>query len=158
MRYFWDIEIQDLTNVVITINNGTSLETAADPITVSFSTGYRFQYTAEDNIIYMTFTGSVPTTSSTAPLYSMTIKLRSFALNPSGGGDEGETDGTDSGETGSGDGETTDPTDEKEDKPLIPDQGEIDEDTGPEIVTETEIITQTVIVPNRNTIGEKSKN
>ena len=65
MRYFWDIEIQDLTNVVITINNGTSLETAADPITVSFSTGYRFQFTAENNIIFMTFTASVPSTSTT---------------------------------------------------------------------------------------------
>ena len=88
MRYFWDVEIQDLTNVVITINNGTSLETAADPITVSFSTGYRFQFTAENNIIFMTFTGSVPSTSSTLPLYSLTIKLRSFALNPSDGTDE----------------------------------------------------------------------
>jgi hypothetical protein len=41
-RYFWDIEIYELTNVVIQINNGTALETANDPITVAFSTGYRF--------------------------------------------------------------------------------------------------------------------
>ena len=86
----------------------------------------------------------------------MTIKLRSFALNPNSGTDEG-TDGTDTGETGTGEGETTDPDDGK-DEPLIPDQGEIDDEEEPEVVTETEIITETVIVPNKNTIGEKSKN
>ena len=42
MRYFWDVEIIEMTNVVIALNNGTSLQTANDPITVSFSTGYRF--------------------------------------------------------------------------------------------------------------------
>ena len=42
MKYFWDIDIDELANVDITINNGTSLETAADPISVSFSSGYRF--------------------------------------------------------------------------------------------------------------------
>jgi hypothetical protein len=78
MRYFWDVEIKELTNVVITINNGTALETANDPITVSFSSGYRFQFTAENNMIFMAFTGSVPSTSSVSPLFSLTIKLRSF--------------------------------------------------------------------------------
>lgn len=42
MRYFWDVNIEELSNVVITINNGTSLMTADDPITVGFTTGYRF--------------------------------------------------------------------------------------------------------------------
>lgn len=152
MRYFWDLEIQELTNVVITINNGTSLETAADPITVSFTTGYKFQFTAENNMIFMTFTGNVPSFSSNLPLFKMTIKLRSFALNPTPveptePEPEVPVDGT-------GTGETTG----EEDKPLIPDQGEIDEEVEPEVVTETEIITETRIVPNRNTIGEKSKN
>ena len=139
MRYFWDIEIKELTNVVITINNGTALNTAADPITVSFSTGYRFQFTAENNIIFMTFTGSVPSTSSTNPLFSMTIKLRSFALNPSSGEEEEETDGgADSNETD----EEEKEEEKEEDKPLIPDQGEIDGETEEvEIVTETEIVT-----------------
>jgi len=41
-RYFWDIEVYTMTNVLINLNNGTSLETANGPITVSFSTGYRF--------------------------------------------------------------------------------------------------------------------
>ena len=49
MRYFFDIEMYEMTNVVISINNGTSLETANDPITVSFLTGTRFQFTAENN-------------------------------------------------------------------------------------------------------------
>ena len=82
MRYFWDIEIDQLTNVVITINNGTALTSASDAITVSFSTGYRFQFEAENNVIFMTFTGSVPSTSSTSPLFSMSIKLRSFFIEP----------------------------------------------------------------------------
>ena len=32
MRYFWDVEILEMTNVDIRINNGTSLTTANDPI------------------------------------------------------------------------------------------------------------------------------
>ena len=32
MRYFWDIEIKEMSNVVIQINNGTSLYAANDPI------------------------------------------------------------------------------------------------------------------------------
>lgn len=154
MKYFWDIEIKEITNVVITINNGTSIETAADPITVSFSTGYRFQFTAENNIIFMTFTGSVPSTSSTSPLFNMTIKLRSFAIyvTPEDNGEEDGTGGTDTNDSGE--------TEEEEDKPLIPDQGEIDSEGNEEIevVTETEIVTQTVMVPNKNTIAEMSKN
>lgn len=157
MRYFWDVDIKELTNVVITINNGTALETANDPITVSFSTGYRFQFTAENNMIFMAFTGSVPTTSTNSPLFSITIKLRSFQLNPTD--EDGTTDGTTDGggETDTTDPETTDPEDKDDDKPLIPDQGEIDDKLEPEIVTETEIITETRIIPNKNTIGEKSK-
>ena len=36
MRYFWDIEFDVTNNVLVTINNGTSLKTADDPITVSY--------------------------------------------------------------------------------------------------------------------------
>ena len=42
MRYFWDVNVGQMTNTIITINNGTSLLTADDPITVGFTTGYRF--------------------------------------------------------------------------------------------------------------------
>jgi len=81
-RYFWDIEIYELTNVIIQINNGTALETANDPISVGFSTGYRFQYTAESNNVYIAFTGDVPSTSSNDPAFGFTIKLRSFDIRP----------------------------------------------------------------------------
>jgi len=166
MRYFWDVNIDEMTNVVTTINNGTSLLTANDPITVGFTTGYRFQFTAENNVVFMAFTGSVPSTSSNSPLFSMSIKLRSFELNPSSGTDEvDDGEDTDTGETGG----TTDPVVDplvdpidipiiEPDKPIIPDTGEVDEETEPEIVTETEIVTVKRMVPNSNTIGEKSKN
>ena len=42
MRYFWDVEISDMVNIEVKINNGTSLETADDAISVSYRTGYRF--------------------------------------------------------------------------------------------------------------------
>ena len=42
MRYFYDIELTNVTNVDIYINNGTSFTTANDPIQVSFRSGYRF--------------------------------------------------------------------------------------------------------------------
>lgn len=82
MRYFYDIEFQDLANVEITINNGTSLQKAKDTVKVGFSSGYRFQYTAEDNKIYMSMLGKVPSYSSQLPLFSMSIKLRSFEIRP----------------------------------------------------------------------------
>jgi len=65
MRYFWDVEISKNTNVDIIINNGTSYETGGDSIQVSFSTGYKFQYFAENNNIYVSFTANVPSTSTT---------------------------------------------------------------------------------------------
>ena len=58
-KYFFDIDFYIRTNVIIQLNNGTSLFTANDPITVSGTTGERFQYTAEgSNKIYLTFTAS----------------------------------------------------------------------------------------------------
>ena len=80
--YFWDITINDYSNCVIQLNNGTDLFSANDPITVSTSTGNRFQYTAEQNGIFMTFTGSQASTASPLPSFDITIKLRAFALIP----------------------------------------------------------------------------
>ena len=106
----------------------------------------------------MTFTGDVPSTSSNSPLFSIAVKLRSFEINPSS---EEDT------EPVVIDPDTVDPVVEPVDpvdpevepeKPIIPDTGEIDDNQEPEIVTETEIITVTRSVPNKNTIGEKSKN
>ena len=71
-----------MTNVLINLNNGTSLETANGPITVSFSTGYRFQYTAENNKVFMTFTASVPANSKKQPAFGLQIKLRQFDIRP----------------------------------------------------------------------------
>ena len=170
MRYFWDVNIEELSNVVITINNGTSLMTADDPITVGFTTGYRFQFTAEDNMIFMAFTGSVPSTSSASPLFNISIKLRSFDLNPSSG--ETETDVTEPTDTETNPvdtgGETTDPGTVVDpidppiiepESPIIPGNGEVvNENMEPEIVTEIEYVRVTRTVPNKNTIGEKSKN
>ena len=82
MRYFWDIIFDETQNVQVSINNGTSLETADDPIVVSFATGNRFQFTAEDNQIFLAMTGDVPTFSTDSPRVGLTIKLRSFELNP----------------------------------------------------------------------------
>ena len=52
-----------MTNVKININNGTDFETAGDPVPVTFRSGYRFQYEAENNKVFMSFTGSKPTYS-----------------------------------------------------------------------------------------------
>ena len=41
-RYFWDVEFYERTNVIIQLNNGTSLFTANDPITVSTAAGNRY--------------------------------------------------------------------------------------------------------------------
>ena len=81
-RYFWDLEVSQITNVDMFINNGTSLAAANDPIAVSLSTGYRFQFTAEDNQIFIALTGDQPATSSSQPLFGFTIKLRTFEITP----------------------------------------------------------------------------
>ena len=77
-RYFFDIEILNQTNVKIDINNGTSFETANDPVSVNFRSGYRYQYTAENNKIFMSFTGSKSAYSKVDPLFTIVFKLRSF--------------------------------------------------------------------------------
>ena len=82
MRYFWEVDITDDTNVDVIINNGTSYATGGDSIAVGFTTGYKFQYFAENNNIYVTFTANVPTTSTAAPHFAITVKLRSFEINP----------------------------------------------------------------------------
>ena len=81
-KYFWDIEFYTRENVIVQLNNGTDLFGANDPITVSGTTGSRFQYEAEDNKIYMTFTGDVSSSSSKSPAFGYTIKLRAFDTRP----------------------------------------------------------------------------
>ena len=82
MRYFWEVDITEDTNVDVIVNNGTSYATGGDSIAVGFTTGYKFQYFAENNNIYVTFTGNVPTTSTASPHFAITVKLRSFEINP----------------------------------------------------------------------------
>ena len=81
-KYFFDIDFYERTSCIIQLNNGTSLFTANDPITVSGTTGSRFQYEAENNKIYMTFTASQSSSSSKSPGFGFTIKLRSFDTRP----------------------------------------------------------------------------
>ena len=71
-----------MTNVKININNGTDFETAGDPVPVTFRSGYRFQYEAENNKVFMSFTGSKPTYSQVDPIFTITFKLRSFEKRP----------------------------------------------------------------------------
>ena len=42
MRYFWEVDITEDTNVDVIINNGTSYATGGDSIAVGFTTGYKF--------------------------------------------------------------------------------------------------------------------
>ena len=81
-KYFWDIDFYLQTNIVAQLNNGTSLFTANDPITVSGNTGTRFQYEAENNKIYLAMTASVASGSTQSPAFGFTIKLRSFDTRP----------------------------------------------------------------------------
>ena len=53
---------------------------------MSFKTGYRFQYEAERNRIYIAFTANVPVGSTKAPQFSASVQLRSFLVNDSGTG------------------------------------------------------------------------
>ena len=81
-KYFWDIDFYLQRNIVAQLNNGTSLFTANDPITVSGNTGTRFQYEAENNKVYMAMTASVASGSTQSPAFGFTIKLRSFDTRP----------------------------------------------------------------------------
>jgi len=45
----------------MTLNNGTSLFEADGSIVVSTKTGNKFQYSAENNKVFMSFTANVPT-------------------------------------------------------------------------------------------------
>ena len=74
--YFWDVEFTTRTNVVAQLNNGTSVFTANDPITVSSTTGNRFQYTAHgNNKIYMSFTANAAN-----PGFGLSIRVRTFRI------------------------------------------------------------------------------
>ena len=79
MAYFWDIEITERTNTRVSLNNGTSLFDANDPIVVSTDTGSRFQYTAENNVIFISFTAQG---TSVQPKFGLTVKLRAFDTRP----------------------------------------------------------------------------
>lgn len=77
--YYWDITFENLLNVEVAISNGTSFESAGDTVTVGFSSGYRFQYEAPRNQIWMSFTGSV-NFSTSDPRFKVSIRLRTFPL------------------------------------------------------------------------------
>ena len=77
--YYWDITFEDLLNVEVAISNGTSFESAGDTVDVGFTSGYRFQYEAPRNQIWMSFTGSV-LSGSNDPKFKVSIRLRTFPL------------------------------------------------------------------------------
>jgi len=81
-RYFWDIQVNNRTNVRMTLNNGTALGNAGDPITVTTATGSRFQYVAENNKIFLSFMAQVSASSKLSALFSFTIKLLTIDVRP----------------------------------------------------------------------------
>ena len=81
-RYFWDIEIIKQTNVDIYASNGRSIDTANNTKTADDITGYRFQYEAESNRVYLAFTANVTNSDDSNPAFGAKITLRSFLVNP----------------------------------------------------------------------------
>ena len=59
--YFWEIEVTERKFIQMTLNNGTNLFEADGSIVVSTETGNKFQYSAENNKVFMSFTANVPT-------------------------------------------------------------------------------------------------
>ena len=51
-------------------------------ITVSSSTGNRFQYSAENNKIYVSFTATLPRTTGKLAAFGINVKLRTFYVGP----------------------------------------------------------------------------
>ena len=78
-RYFWDVEIFEQTGVDIFVSSGRDLDTADDTEEVDSDTGYRFQYEAESNRVYLAFTAQ----NDESPTYGATVTLRSFKYNSS---------------------------------------------------------------------------
>jgi hypothetical protein len=139
-----------MTNVDILISNGTSFTDAETPKKVSFSSGYRFQYTAENNKIFMMFTGKVPTFSKIKPLFAVSVKLRSFEKSTALPDPVIELEV---------DKEEVKPDPEPE-KPLIDEEEDQKNDTKeiePIIVTEKEIITITKPVTIREAAEAKPR-
>jgi hypothetical protein len=54
-RYFYEVEFDRVKNVNAWIMNGTDYAEANDPYQVNFYSGYKFQYEAENNEVFMTF-------------------------------------------------------------------------------------------------------
>lgn len=79
-RYFWDVEFESLTNVVVALSNGTDYLTAGDSVSVTFFSGYRFQYEAPRNQIWMSFTGAVQS-GTEDPAFKVSIRLRTFPIS-----------------------------------------------------------------------------
>ena len=92
--YFWDIEIVEKENVDIYISNGAELATGNSTVTVSSSTGYRHQYVAERNRVYMSFTGNVAAGSTKDPAFAAQVTLRSFLIGGSSTGTTTDADTT----------------------------------------------------------------
>ena len=81
-RYFFEVEF-DFENMINTnayIMNGTEPATADEIINVNYYSGYTFQYEAENNQIYMTFTGDAPDEDDDDPTFSFQIRLYTFRV------------------------------------------------------------------------------
>jgi len=63
----------------VSLSNGTDYKNAGDTITVSFSTGYRFQYEAPRNQLWMTFTGDADD-GDNDPHFKISMRLRTFPI------------------------------------------------------------------------------
>ena len=77
-RYFWDVEFQSLSTVTVALSNGTTFATAGDSVSVSFFTGYRFQYEAPRNQVWMSFTGQAGSAGDVEPAFKVSVRLRTF--------------------------------------------------------------------------------
>ena len=81
-RYFFEVEFERLSNVNAYIMNGTATETSDESISINFFSGYKFQYEAENNQIFMTMTGDAPDDDDDDPSFKFQIKLYTFRVTP----------------------------------------------------------------------------
>lgn len=80
-RYFFEVNFEGVENVNAYIMNGTDFSTANDPYQVNFYSGYKFQYQAENNQLFMTFQGNAPD-SDDIPNFKFSIRLYTFRVTP----------------------------------------------------------------------------
>lgn len=63
---------------MVSISNGTDYNSAGDSESVTYFTGYRYQYTAEQNQVWISFTGDAPDADDADPAFKVSIKLLTF--------------------------------------------------------------------------------